>query len=257
MCAEKTTEALRHAMVYSTEWAKTTALKYLCGYSDTVKNIYVETVSDVRVLFSRLNETYSDVPDIIVLDIPARDYVGLLCHIRRLHPALPVIITQPRILFSDRAVASWFGHIWLREYDSLMAGYPEMLINACVADSQFAGTYSSAACAAGCPGGANDAQVLGGMERWMCGRLTDRTGSVRCARVVTGWLSRGVSPQETGDQLQRSDKLMYHYRWRVIRALDITGHPRDFIPSLSLKEGPLAGNRPAVCRMRVTNTDLC
>lgn len=123
MCAEKTTEALRHAMVYSTEWAKTTALKYLCGYSDTVKNIYVETVSDVRVLFSRLNETYSDVPDIIVLDIPARDYVGLLCHIRRLHPALPVIITQPRILFSDRAVASWFGHIWLREYDSLMAGY--------------------------------------------------------------------------------------------------------------------------------------
>lgn len=253
MCAKKTSESLRHAIVFSTEWAKTAALKYLCGYSGVAKKIHIETVDDVSVLFFRLNETHSDVPDVIVLDIPARDYVGLLCYIRRLHPALPVIIVQPRILFSDRAVASWFGNIWLREYDSLMDGYPEVLINACVTDSRFAGAHSSAACAAGCPGNATDAQVLGCMERWLCGRLTDRLGSERCARVVTDWLSRGISPQEAGDRLQRSDKLVYHYRWQVIRALDITGHPRDFIPSLSLKAGPVARSYPIVCRMRAAS----
>lgn len=250
MCAKKTSESLRHAIVFSTEWAKATALRYLCGYSGAEGDIYVEAVSDVRVLFSRLNETHSDTPDAIVLDIPARDYVGLLCYIRRLHPALPVIIVQPRILFSDRAVASWFGNIWLREYDSLMAGYPEMLINACVSDSRFAGAHSSAACAAGCPGNATDAQVLGCMERWLCGCLTERLGSERCAHVVTEWLSRGVSPQEAGERLQRSDKLVYNYRWQVIRALNITGHPRDFFPSLSLKVGPMVGNRSVACRMR-------
>ncbi|MFP2396985.1 hypothetical protein ACLEW5_01185 [Citrobacter braakii] len=253
MCAKKTSEPLQHAIVFSTEWAKTAALKYLCGYSGAANNIHVESVDDISALFSRLNETHYYVPDVIVLDIPARDYVGLLCYIRRLHPALPVIIVQPRILFSDRAVASWFGNIWLREYDSLMAGYPEMLINACVTDSGFAGAHSSAACATGCPGNATDAQVLGCMEQWLCGCLTDRLGSERCARVVTGWLSRGMSPQEVGNWLQRSDKLVYHYRWQVIRALNITGHPRDFIPSLSLKVGHVARGYPIACRMRAVS----
>ncbi|SUX75902.1 Uncharacterised protein [Citrobacter freundii] len=43
MCAEKTSKALQHAIVYSTEWAKTTALKYLCGHSAYGKEIFVET----------------------------------------------------------------------------------------------------------------------------------------------------------------------------------------------------------------------
>lgn len=250
MCAKKTSESMRHAIVYSSEWAKLAALKSLCGYSGVMDNIYVETVSDVWVLFSRLNETHSDAPDVIVLDIPARDYIGLLCYIRRLYPTLAVIVIQSRILFSDRVVATWFGNIWLREYESLMAGYPDLLINACVTDSRFADANCSAACASECPRGASDAQVLGGVERWLCGRLTEKTGSARCAHVVTEWLSRGVSPQEAGERLQRSDKLVYNYRWQVIRALNITGHPRDFFPSLSLKVGPVVGNRLVACRMR-------
>lgn len=250
MCAKKRSESLRHTIVYSTEWSKIAALKSLCGYSGAKNDIYVETVSDVSVLFFRLNETHSDAPDVIVLDIPARDYVGLLCYIRHLYPTLPVIVIQSQILFSDQVVATWFGNIWLREYESLMAGYPDVLINACVTDSRFADANCSAVCALVCPRGANDAQVLGGVERWLRGRLTEKIGSARCAHVVTEWLSRGVSPQEAGERLQRSDKLMYNYRWQVRRALNITGHSRDFSSSLSLKVGPVVGNRSVACRMQ-------
>lgn len=251
MCAEKTSKALQHAIVYSTEWAKTIALKYLCGHSACGKEVFVETTGDLRTLFSRLSTKSTEVPDIIVLDIPARDYVGLLCHIRRLHPALPVVITQSRILFSDRAVASWFGNIWLREYDSLLAGDPGALIGSCLTDLQFAGTYSSAACSTECPGRMSDAILLNHVERWLCGRLTERIGSGLCAQVATEWLSRGISAQEVGKRLNRSDKLVYHYRSRIIQELRISGHPRDFIASLSLKEGPVPSDRPMTCQMRV------
>ncbi|MDM2843551.1 hypothetical protein OGY83_07900 [Citrobacter sp. Cpo090] len=251
MCAEKTSKGLQHVIVYSMEWAKTVALKYLCGHSADGKEIFIETTGDLRTLFSRLSEKSSDVPDIIVLDIPPRDFVGLLCHIRHLHPALPVVITQSRILFSDRAVASWFGNIWLREYDSLMAGYPDVLIDSCLTDLRFAGAYSSAACSTECPGRMSDAQLLNRVEQWLCGRLTERIGSGICAQVATEWLSRGISAHEVGKRLNRSDKLVYHYRSRIIQELRISGHPRDFIASLSLKEGPVPLDRPVTCQMRV------
>lgn len=251
MCAEKRSKALQHVIVFSTEWAKAIALKYLCGHSACDQEISVETTGDLRAVFSRLNEKSSYVPDIIVLDIPARDYVGLLCHIRHLHPALPVVITQSRILFSDRAVASWFGNIWLREYDSLLAGYPDALLGSSLTDLRFAGAYSSAACLTECPGRMSDALLLKRVERWLCGRLTERVGSGLCAQVATEWLSRGISAQEVGKRLNRSDKLVYHYRSRIIQELRISGHPRDFIASLSLKEGPVPLERPMTCQMRV------
>ncbi|EAA2948310.1 DNA-binding response regulator [Salmonella enterica] len=252
MHTEKKPEVLHYAVVYSPEWVKSTALKYLSGHSDAGNIFCVKVADGIDGIFSLLNE---NTPDVLILDIPVRDYVSLLCHIRRRYPALPVIITQSRILFSDRAVASWFGNIWLREYDSLMTGYPDTLISDCVTDPQFAGVNCSAACATGCQGGMSDIQILGCMERWLCALLTERMESGRCARMVTEWLSRGLSPREVGERLRCSEKLVYHYRWKVIRALGITGHPRDFIPSLSLKTGPVPEGYPVRCLMREAGSD--
>ncbi|MEG2268821.1 MAG: hypothetical protein RSC68_31380, partial [Acinetobacter sp.] len=78
-----------------------------------------------------------------------------------------------------------------------------------------------------------------------------RIGSKLYAQVATEWLSRGISAQEVGKRLNRSDKLVYHYRSRIIQELRISGHPRDFIASLSLKEGPVPSDRPMTCQMRV------
>lgn len=236
-----------HAVIYSAEWAKATALKYLCSQK---AGVYSGILGNISGLTDYLDEKKKTPPDVLVLDIPARNYVSLLCYIRRQYPVLPIIITQPKVLFSDRVVAGWFGNIWLREYDSLMAGYPETLLESCVTDSRFSGINAAAACSAGCGGEARDGQMLSYMERWLSGRLAGCTGSERCAWVVTEWLSRGVSPREVGARLQCSDKLVYHYRWRVIRVLGISGHPGDFIPSLSLKLGPDYGDCRVRCKMR-------
>ncbi|HCR3451182.1 TPA: hypothetical protein ON570_004866 [Citrobacter werkmanii] len=253
MNTENKKDVQHNGIVYSTEWVKAIALKYLCGHAGNNKNSGINIARDIQEVLFLLNEKS---PDWIVLDIPARDYVSLLCHIRRQYPALPVIITQSRILFSDRAVASWFGNIWLREYNCLMAGYPGTPVSACVTDPRFAGTSSAAACVTECQGNPCDGQVLNRMERWLCGRLSERMTSGRCARVVTGWLSHGISPRDAGSQLRRSEKLMYYYRWRVMQELGISGHPANFIPSLSLKEGPVSADRPGLCRMRLTRTDI-
>lgn len=245
-------EICHYSVVYSAEWAKAIAIKYLSGYIDTDGNRTVSIASDIESIFSLLNEKKTDV---LILDIPARNYVNLLCHIRRRYPAMPIIITQSRIFFSDRVVGSWFGNIWLREYDSLMAGYPDSLASDCVAEPQFASVDCTAACLKRCSGNRNDIKLLNDVEQWLRERLTERVRSLNGVRVVTEWLSRGVSPREAGVRLQRSTKLVYHYRSKVIQALNITGHPGDFIPSLSLEEGPTPRINPDICLMQSSNSD--
>lgn len=248
------TRKMKHIILYSAEWAKLAALKFLCGYSEYDSKVCIKNTQSVGELVFLLNKK---APDMILLDIPARDYISLLCHIRQRYPDLPVIITQSTVLFSDRTVASWFGNIWLRDYDSLTAVYPDIPVHSVITDNQFAGTDSAAACPAGCPGSVDDMQLLGCMEHWLCQRLSQRVGGERCAQVVTQFLSQGVSPQETGKCLRRSDKLIYHYREKVIRSLGISRHPGDFIPSLTLKNGPSVRQSRAVCRMHIVRTDSC
>lgn len=222
---------MHHILIYSSEWPKAIALKHLCGYSECSNDICITIVNDVVSLIQLLKEV-----DVIVMDIPARNYIRLLCYIRRQYPTLPLIITQSRILFSDQTVGRWFGNIWLQEYDNLMVGYPLINAYSCVTDQRLSGTNSSAVCSVKCEGNMNDTQLMKYMEHWLCECLSERTGSERCVRVVTRWLALG-GPRGTEKQMHCSYNLVYQYRWRIIHALGISGHPGDFVPSLSLKGG--------------------
>ncbi|MCU6173006.1 hypothetical protein [Citrobacter cronae] len=241
----------RHIVVFSLEWAKAAALQSMCNSSDEGDVINVQLIDNLHSMNEWLNRSEKNVPDMMVLDINARDYVALLCSVRRKYPTLPVVIAQSRILFSDQVVAGWFGNIWLREYDSLMAGYPDVPLSACVTDPRFSGANTSAICAGACKGQVSDTQVIDLARQWLCERLADSLGSERCARVVTEWLAHGITPREAGDRINRSGKLIYYYRSLVIHSLKISGHPGTFIPSLKLKNGPVSGRREGECRMRI------
>ncbi|MFS6817162.1 hypothetical protein [Citrobacter meridianamericanus] len=134
-------------------------------------------------------------------------------------------------------MAEYFCHIWFKEYDALLAGYPAMLLQEHLSHPGFAGT----ACGGSCgyhlvTRDVNDTKNV----RWEVTfllrlRLYDLVKSPRLCEVVMDWLAEGVAPAEVGTSLSRSNKVIYNYRWRVMRALNINRGIRDFIPSVTVK----------------------
>ncbi|EAS6989592.1 hypothetical protein DSC57_21640 [Salmonella enterica] len=51
--------------------------------------------------------------------------------------------------------------------------------------------------------------------------------------MALNWLIQGDTVSEISRAVSRSDKLIYHYRRRIMRALNIRNYGMDFIPSLS------------------------
>lgn len=234
--AEKT---LLSVLVYSPAWPVSQALVNLClpeencGNFTGCPNVVAVCYSDEILLGIKEMK-----PDILVLDIPLRVNCGLLNQLRHYYPSLPVVVAQRDFLFSDRIVAEYFGHIWLKEYDALMAAYPAMLLQEHLSHPGLAGTE--------CGGGGDYRLVSWGVNNteedvqqkltfWLRMRLHDLLRSPRLCEVVVDGLANGVPPAEVGTSLSRSAKLVYHYRGRVMRALNITRHARDFIPSVTVK----------------------
>lgn len=186
----------------------------------------------------------------VVLDIPARDFVYLLCAIRRQYPALPVIITRRRHLFSDYITASWFGNIWLRDYDALMAGGPDMPPPDCMAGGCLTGPEEAGACRRCCRGGPGGPQVLLSLRGWLGHRLRERLASRQGVNVILNWLEQGGTAADVGKRLGRSEKLAYHYRWLLMKELGIRNRSLEFIPSVTVSGGEMPAGCSAVCLMQ-------
>lgn len=226
-------------LVYSPVWSVRLALCHLC-YSDS-SDSYITRDAQVAEVFY-LDEILSKIkemkPDVLVLDISLRVNCGLVNQLRHYYPSLPVVVTQREFLFSDRIVAEFFGHIWLKEYDALLAAYPAMSLQEHLSHPGLAG--------AECGGGGDYRLVSWGVDNteedvqrklvfWLRRRLHDLLKSPRLCEVVIDWLAEGISPANVGASLSCSAKLVYHYRWQVVRALSINRGIRDFIPSVTVK----------------------
>lgn len=226
---EKHLDVFSTVLIYSQLWPVAEALTGLCSNED------VRDRNVVAVMFQEdiLMEIMRVQPELVILDISPRVSCALLNKLRHYHPSLSVIITQPRFLFSDRVVAEYFGNIWLKEYDSLLAGYPAVLLPEHLIYDALAGIE--------CGGtsfyrGYTELPVLQESltDRIRC-RLFDISGSSRLCEVVMEWLVKGVTPLETGLSLARSSKVVYHYRWQAMRLLNIHNPAKDFIPSLTVE----------------------
>lgn len=229
---------LSSVLVYSPHWPVGQALCHLCvpakkNQADP-ENVGAEIIYRQGEVLAKINEVN---PDILVMDIPLRMNCGLMSLIRHYYPSLPVMIVQSRFLFSDRVVAEYFSHVWLKEYDVLLAGYPALPLQAHLSHPAFAG----AEC-----GGSSDYRLVSQcventenirreMDARLRLRLYDLLKSPRLCEVVMDWLAAGATPMEVGASLSRSAKVVYHYRGQVMRALNITRCARDFIPSVTVK----------------------
>ncbi|WP_370619540.1 hypothetical protein [Citrobacter meridianamericanus] len=128
-------------LVYSPSWPVSQALYSFCQHEDdnknTAANADVNVVIHAEDILHKINEMK---PDVLVLDISLRVNCGLMSTLRQNYPSLPVVIVQRRFLFSDRVAAEYFGHIWLKEYDALLAGYPAVLLQEHLSHPGLAGT---------------------------------------------------------------------------------------------------------------------
>ncbi|ELP5685971.1 hypothetical protein QTT33_005065 [Salmonella enterica] len=241
----------RTIIIYSPDFIISTALKYLQRKSNayTIKQVYC---------FENLFLSICTVkPKYIVLDIPARDNVFLLCAIRRKFPIIPIIITQHHHLFSDYIVASWFGNIWLREHRALMDAN-EYMPTDCVDRSCFAGTENTSACGRYCKGSNDSLLMIKALQRWLGQRLEIRLCSRKGTNIILNWLEKGGSPAEVGKRFNRTDKLIYHYRRLVKQELGFNNTLKEFIPSISVKGGmDVPTECSSLCLLRIQMRCKC
>lgn len=240
-------EKVRKVVIYSPDFIKCAALEFL----QKTNNAY--TVFIERNVVKLLSVILKERPDYIVLDISIHNHIYLLCAIRRQFPTLPLIIARKYHLFSDHIAATWFGNIWLRDYDSLMEGFPVMAPTDCVSDTALSGPESAGACGLYCTGKLDGSQILSPMRLWLAQRLRSRITSRKAVNIIFNWLEVGGSAQEMGASISRSDKLIYHYRWQIMRELGIRNVVLEFIPSLSVNAGPVPFSCSHGCMMRGSN----
>ncbi|HII3146303.1 TPA: hypothetical protein ACY3HI_004754 [Citrobacter braakii] len=218
-------------LIYSPDWTHGVALEKL----------FLSGGQGVDYIF-RINMSVADVfgsdglfSNLIILDMSPRDSVALIVFLRRQCPDVKLLFTRQYFLYSDRMVAEYFGGIWLKEYDALMAGYPDTGIMEHITSPLFSGPWSPVRILSDT---VTIQVVLGSLEQWIRRRLPDVISSPRIREVSLDWLIRGVSLRETARVLRRSEKVMYHYRWQMMRGLGIRHYSRDFIPSLTVAAGP-------------------
>ncbi|ELO8517950.1 hypothetical protein R0T75_003927 [Salmonella enterica] len=232
-------------VVYSSEWIIKNALENLFTEKHDVSVIATDNISDLLSVISARSVSS------VILHVPERDYIRLICCIRHQYPVLPVIIIQKQILFSDMAVARWFGNVWLKDFSSVMVKHNEnILIDSCVSDNRFAGNECAPACNKYCTGKPGSEKVLKDTQRWLGLLLRERMGSRKGAKIVSEWLASGASVENVSKQLGCSKKVINHYRRMAIKSLDMLNSERDFLSSVSLRDCSLPVFASEKCKMR-------
>ncbi|POT57848.1 hypothetical protein C3432_07855 [Citrobacter amalonaticus] len=223
---------LTGALIYSPNWTHRVALEYLV-YDKREQTTQIIKSSDTLTTILQENESYT--PILCVLDMLPRNSVSAILSLRKMYPEIAIVFVGNYFLYSDRMVAEYFGGIYLKEYDAILAGYPDISMNEHIISTLFSGAYPPIR---NINKDISVESVLASLECWIKDRLTGVMPSPRVREIVLKWLVKGASPAEVARILGRSDKVMYHYRWLMIRALGIRKGGREFIASLSVAAGP-------------------
>lgn len=219
-------------LIYSPDWTHRTALENLFSQESLRDGLVIKTAETVSDLLANSHSP----PALIILDIQPRSAPGIIMTLRRKYPLVSLIFTGDYFLYSDRIVAEYFGGIWLKQYDALMAGYPATGVMEHMTSSLFAGACPSVRIFSDTTT-IND--VLPLLDLWLSQRLAGVVSSYRMREVALDWFVRGVSLREVACRLRRSEKVLYHYRCLMMQALGIRHYSRDFIPSLTVTAGPV------------------
>ncbi|EKJ6041753.1 hypothetical protein PJP40_004640 [Salmonella enterica] len=218
-------------VIYSACPIMADALKVLCRPRTKQKQMVdVISVNDPDKLIDVL--TMGEIHS-VVLDMVAHNHACWIYQLRMGFPEVPFIITQRRILFSDRVLAEYLGMIWLREYDAILAAYPEFLLTEVVSHEIFSGPEA---------GGTQilDETVItpelfcDAVNKRLCSRLQGIFSGGPVTNAIIEGLINGVPVNKLGGNLSMSSETIYQYRKKIIKALQIQHYGREFARSLKI-----------------------
>lgn len=216
--------------IYSEDWIHANALQHIICGTHTDDEFDIEIKDSISTLCtSSFHKPYA-----IIIDARPSQYVSLILTLRKNFPDTFLICTQRFFLYSDRIVSEYFGGIYLKEYEALMSGYPEVGIADHIASQLFSGAYPPLRHF----DDDNAEDIMKSLNKWLRKRLPELIRSSKVREINLDWLARGVSLRDTARRLRKSDKLVYHYRWLMMKALGINHYSRDYIQSLTVKAWP-------------------
>lgn len=210
----------------------------IAGWHQTALEEIFQTGSRVLCFWKHrkimdLSEDSLSVPDIVILDASPRNSVGLILKLRQTWPVVYIIFTRKTFLFSDKAVAEFFGGVWLKEYDAIMVGVPENSLPHCLISSTLSGTYALVKIM---NSQVSEDEIMSELNGFLYDRLSQII-SVRATDVIFKWLLSNMSVSEISRQSGLKEKTVYHYRERVMRLLQICHYSKDLTASLTVSLG--------------------
>ncbi|MBC3377820.1 hypothetical protein H8I69_01640 [Serratia fonticola] len=206
------------------------ALEYLCQ-SKSGCDVYVERTCNTEILFETLSATR---PDLLIIDGAPRCHFNLIRQLRANWPVLLLMATQHYFLFSDRIMQEYFGRLLLKEYDALLAGFPNISAIEHVG-IEFAGP-EWAGCQRSSLAEIPPEEVLIEINQWLRRRLAGVVTSAKARAVAIDLLSQGYTPAEAGKLLGRSHQVIYHHRQVIEKALRLKNPAMELIPSLTFSD---------------------
>ncbi|MHA7848022.1 hypothetical protein [Serratia sp. D1N4] len=220
----------KNIIIYAENTVIGTALEYLCQPQSGC-NVHVTQTCSASTLFEALSMRRMD---LIIIDGAPRCHFSLILQLRAKWPVLPLMVTQHYFLFSDRMMQEYFGHLILKEYNALLAGFPN------ISAAEHAGGAFAGSEWAGCQRTSlveiSPEVVLIELNQWLRQRLAAVVTSPKARAVAIDLLSRGYTPAEAGKLIGRSHKVIYHHRQVIKKVLGLDNLAMELIPSLTFSD---------------------
>ncbi|VXC55076.1 conserved hypothetical protein [Enterobacterales bacterium 8AC] len=229
-CIMDREDKFKNIIIYSKNTVIGTALEYLCQPQSGC-DVYVTRICDIATLFETLSVKSVD---LIIIDGAPRCHFSLVFNLRAKWPTLPLMATQSYFLFSDRMMQEYFGHLILKEYDALLAGFPNISaaehVGIAFAGSEWAGCQRASLAEI------SPEVVLIELNQWLRQRLAGVITSSKARAVAIDLLAQGYTPTEAGRLIGRSHKVIYYHRQAIKKCLGLNNFAMELIHSLTFSD---------------------
>lgn len=167
----------------------------------------------------------------VVLDCAAYLHAYWIYNIRHLYPELNIIISQRMFLYSDRILTEFLGSIWLREYDSILASFPEFSVVDVIYNPVFS-TAGSTRMQIGHEKKMDESEFIKVINAWMMNRIRRIfSGCDDCICVIDGVLN-GLSVKQICENNHLRYQKVYELRKYIMCFFKIHHFERHFLRSL-------------------------
>lgn len=214
---------------FSSDWARLKAVDVLCreAYPEC-EVVGASTQEALMRLLTRLK------PQCLIMDLTARNAVGLLCSVRRLHRTVPVLLIQDQVRVSDEAVADYLGRAVMVESGGIVPDILRQRLSDGFVRAAALPVTGGSLCESSDTVPDMDT-VLAEIEAFLCQQLAARVPSSRLREDIWRLFVTGESVKQLSRREGLRTQTIYQRRATLCRLLGT--RPRDLSSVLTVAWG--------------------